>query len=139
MMTTKIDWSYLEKKRGDYQQEFLALTAESGIVPKPLGYNMVVRVMDVEEKTEGGIVLPSELKDKLQDGHDIGMVVSFGPTCYEGFKGCEGPADWGVKRYDFVEFKRYDGKPLRFEEFENYKSLADSDIHMVYSRFEGGE
>ena len=55
---------------------------------KPLGDRVVVKIMDREEKTQGGIVLPDTAKEKPQQG----KVVAVGPNASEkaGFELKEG-------------------------------------------------
>lgn len=102
----------------------------------PCGHRVLVKVKPVEEKTEGGIYLPEDLKRKELTGRDLGNVVAFGPTAYRGLSSCDGgPEEWGVKVGDTVEFNRYDGKVPRYgeinEEYKNFRILNDSDILAV--------
>lgn len=46
---------------------------------KPLGDRVVVKVLDVEERTQSGIVLPDTAKEKPQQGE----IVAVGPTAAE--------------------------------------------------------
>jgi len=115
-----------------YLEEFQSLVEESGICPQPTGFYLLVRVIDVEEKSAGGIVLGTNNElSREQAGYDIGVVIGFGSQCYKGFD-CVSPEQWGVKVGNHIEFRRYDGKPLRYEQFENYRNLTDSDVHLVY-------
>lgn len=102
---------------------------------KPCGHWVLVEVVEVEEKSAGGIVLPSDQVKKEQDGRDIGRVKSFGPIAYKSFVGCDGPEDWGVKEGDLVEFRRYDGKKPRlseeYESLNNLRLIQDNDIIAV--------
>lgn len=58
---------------------------------KPLGTYVLVKVKEIEEKTEGGIVIPEEFAKKEQAVTEQGVVVAFGPCCYKGWTGCESP------------------------------------------------
>ena len=46
---------------------------------KPLGDRVVVKVMDTEERTESGIVLPDTAKERPQQG----KIVAVGPSASE--------------------------------------------------------
>jgi co-chaperonin GroES (HSP10) len=102
---------------------------------RPAGHWVLVEIEPVEDKSAGGIVLPSEQVKKEHAGRDIGRVVSFGPIAYRSFVGCERPEDWGVKEGNLVEFRRYDGKMPRLAEKEeslkNYRLVQDNDIIAV--------
>lgn len=102
---------------------------------RPRGHFVLVEVIPVEEKTAGGIVLPSELVEREHGGRDIGKLVDIGPLAYKGFAHAEGPEDWGVKVGDLVEFNRYDGKQPRLaednEELKNLRIVNDNDIIAV--------
>jgi len=103
---------------------------------KPCGFHVLIE-MDVvdQEVTKGalaGFQLQSDNEQKREeDGHCIGKIVAFGPTCFKGYAGCEGPEDWGVKLHDMVEFKRYDGKIPLQDDLKQYRLINDSDILMV--------
>jgi co-chaperonin GroES (HSP10) len=103
---------------------------------RPLGHHIIVKVKPVEETTASGIIMHSanELQ-RERGGRDIGVIESFGPTAYQGFEGCTGPDDWGVKIGDTVEFNRYDGKVPRLaeehEEFKDFRIINDNDLLAV--------
>ena len=63
---------------------------------KPLGERVVIKVAQVEEKTAGGLVLPSSAKEKQQ----IGEILAIG-------NGVD--SDEGVNIGDTVFFKAYSG------------------------------
>jgi len=115
-----------------YLEEFKTLIKKSGICPVPTGFYLLVRVVDVEQISEGGILLGTDTElNREQEGYDIGVVMAFGSQCYKGFD-CAKPEQWGVSIGDHIEFRRYDGKPLRYKQFEKYRNLTDSDVHLVY-------
>lgn len=63
---------------------------------KPLGERVVIKVAEVEEKSAGGLVLPSSAKEKQQIGEIIAV-------------GNEIDSEDGVKIGDTVIFKTYTG------------------------------
>lgn len=63
---------------------------------KPLGERVVIKVAEVEEKSAGGLVLPSSAKEKQQIGEIIAV-------------GNEIDSEDGVKIGDTVIFKAYTG------------------------------
>jgi len=101
---------------------------------KPLGHHVLIEIIPVNFKSSGGIILSTETEgERERKGRDLAKIVAFGPTCYQGFADCKGPADWGVAIGDTVELSgRYDGKFSSVHEYDSkYKNLryvSDSDI-----------
>jgi len=58
---------------------------------KPLGNMVLIKAKKIEEKTSGGIILPEEHQDKQQAVEQTGEIISFGPTAFKRWKGCESP------------------------------------------------
>ena len=100
----------------------------------PLGYNVLVEILPVQVQSAGGVFMTStDEAERERKGRDIARVIAFGPTAYQGYAGCDKPADWGVKEGDIVELsQRYVGKFSRAGEYnkdyENYRYISDSDI-----------
>tara|TARA_R110000850_G_C9996087_1_gene467969 strand:+ start:19685 stop:20059 length:375 start_codon:yes stop_codon:yes gene_type:complete len=101
---------------------------------KPLGFNVLVKIIPVQVQSESGIILNSTNEEERErKGRDLAEVVAFGPIAFKGYAGCESPEDWGVKVGDVVELStRYDGKFTRASEYdkayENYRYVSDQDI-----------
>ena len=105
---------------------------------RPCGYRVLIKMDSVDKEiTEGalkGFKLGSDDEQKKEEhGHCIGRIVSFGPTAFKGYAGCESPEDWGAKVGDLVEFNRYDGKIPLGDTNEEYRIINDCDILMVVS------
>ncbi len=99
----------------------------------PYGYNILVKVNEVEETTASGIVIATATEHKReQGGHDVGVVVAIGPTAFMAYEGCEGDtpeeraAKWGVVIGETIQMERYQGKALDYSGFENYRVVTDS-------------
>lgn len=86
----------------------------------PLDDRVVVELMEAEEKTKGGILLPDTAKEKPQKG----KIVAVGPGRILK-DGKRVPLD--VKKGDVVLFGKYAGDEVRIDEKE-YKILRESDI-----------
>ena len=87
---------------------------------KPLGNRVIVEVAKEEEKSVGGIVLPSSAKEKSQTGTVIavgaGRVTDTGVTI-----------EMTVKAGDTVLFEKYAGTEVKYAGTE-YLVIKESDI-----------
>lgn len=90
---------------------------------KPLGDRIIVRVLEAEEKTKGGIVLPDTAKEKPQQGEIIavggGKVLENGKTV---------PLE--VKKGDKILFGKYSGDEVKIG-VDEYLIIRESDILVI--------
>ena len=87
---------------------------------RPLHDRVLIKVLDSEEKTVGGIIIPDTAKEKPQEGE----VVAVGP----GAKNEDGkvfPMD--VKVGDIVLFGKWSGTEVKIDGKE-YSIMKESDI-----------
>lgn len=87
---------------------------------RPLGDRVVVKVVEEEEKTKGGIILPDTAKEKPQQGKVL--AVGLGDILDSGERK---PMDVAVG--DTVIFSKYAGTEIKLEE-QDYLILRQSDI-----------
>jgi chaperonin GroES len=92
---------------------------------KPLGDRYIVKVLEKEDKTAGGIVLPDKAKEKPQEGEI--MAVGTGKTLDDGTK-----VQMELKTGDKVVFSKYAGSEVKIDG-EEYLILRQDDILAVYS------
>ena len=86
---------------------------------KPLADRVVVKAIEMEEKTKSGIVLPDTAKEKPQEGE----IMAVGPGRYE-----EGKlVPMNVKKGDRVLFAKYAGTEVKLDG-EEYRIMRESDI-----------
>jgi len=90
---------------------------------KPLGDKVLVKRLEAEEKTEGGIVLPDTAREKPQQGEvvDVGRGRALKDGSY---------ADFTVKKDDRVIFSSYAGTDVKFDG-EEYLIMSEEDILAV--------
>lgn len=90
---------------------------------KPLGNRVLLEVVEQEEKTTGGIVLPDSAKEKPQTAKVVavgdGRLLDNGET-----------APIQVKEGDQVVFEKYAGSEVKFEGTE-YLIVKDTDLVAV--------
>ncbi|HBT20761.1 MAG TPA: co-chaperone GroES [Peptococcaceae bacterium] len=87
---------------------------------KPLADRVVVKVIEAEEKTESGIVLPDTAKERPQQGE----VVAVGPEVAE-------KAGFEIKVGDKVIYSKYGGTEIKYKGEEYLILSCDSDILAV--------
>ena len=88
---------------------------------KPLGDRVLIEVLEAEEKTKGGIVLPDTAKERPQQGKVI--AVGKGKLLENGeIKPLE------VKEGDIVVFSKYAGTEVRTKDGDEYLILREDDI-----------
>jgi chaperonin GroES len=86
---------------------------------KPLGDRIVIKVLENEEKTKGGIVLPDTAKEKPQKGE----VLAVGSGEIVDGKRVE----LEVKVGDKIIFSKYAGTEIKLDD-EEYLILRQSDV-----------
>jgi len=93
---------------------------------KPLEDRIVIKQIEAEEKTAGGIYLPEAAKEKPQ----IGKVVAVGP----GRQLDNGKiSKMNVKKGDKVIYGKYMGNDVEIDG-EKYVILKESDVHGIVER-----
>ncbi len=92
---------------------------------KPLGDRIVVKVVEAEEKTASGIVLPDKAKERPQEGEVV--AVGTGKVLDNGTR-----LDMEVKVGDKVLYSKYAGTEVKFDG-EDYLILRQDDILALVS------
>ena len=87
---------------------------------RPLHDRVLIKVLDSEEKTSGGIIIPDTAKEKPQEGE----VVAVGPGARDS-NGKISPMD--VKTGDIVLFGKWSGTEVKIDGKE-YSIMKESDI-----------
>jgi len=93
---------------------------------RPLGDRIVVKTIEEEERTQGGIYLPDTAKEKPQQGEVI--AVGPGRVLENGQR-----VELEVKVGDRVIFAKYGGTEVKLEG-EEYLILRESDVLAVVDR-----
>ena len=92
----------------------------SGITP--VGYRVLVKPDALEEKTKGGIVIPTTMRDDHDRAQATGTVVALGEFAFK-----EWPVNWALTG-DRVLFSKYGGIHLTGADGELYRLLNDEQI-----------
>ena len=90
---------------------------------RPLHDRVLIKVLDSEEKTKGGIIIPDTAKEKPQEGE----IVAVGP----GAKTEDGKTvKMDVKVGDKVIFGKWSGTEIKIDNIE-YSIMKESDIMLI--------
>jgi len=93
---------------------------------RPLHDRVLIKVLDSEEKTSGGIIIPDSAKEKPQEGE----VVAVGP----GTRSEDGKIiSMDVKIGDIVLFGKWSGTEVKIDGTE-YSIMKESDIMGIAKR-----
>lgn len=93
---------------------------------KPLADRVIVKPMETEEKTKGGIIVPDTAKEKPVEG--IIIAVGPGKVTEEGKQ-----VKLEVKEGDKVLYGKYSGTEVTVEG-EEYLIMRESDIFAIISK-----
>jgi chaperonin GroES len=94
---------------------------------KPLGDRVLLEVLEAEEKTKGGIVLPDTAKEKPQEG----KVIAVGKGRVDK-DGKVQPLE--VKPGDRVLFSKYGGTEVTTKEGQEYLIVREEDILAIMTK-----
>lgn len=111
-----------------YSAEKEVNQAVANRIPEPSGYKLLIKPLEVKEKTDSGIYMPDALKQAEQTASVIGFVVKAGPDAYgDKDKFPNGPY---CKEGDFVIFRSYSGTRFKIEKQE-FRLINDDTVEAV--------
>lgn len=91
----------------------------------PMGYNVLVALDVLEEKTIGGIILPTKHIDRENSASEKGRIIAVSQMAFRG-------GDWdGVTVPEVgsaVLFQRYAGTEFEGDDGKKYRIIADADL-----------
>ncbi|MFH1856579.1 MAG: co-chaperone GroES [Candidatus Omnitrophota bacterium] len=93
---------------------------------KPLGDRVLIKVLDPEEKTKGGIIIPDTAKEKPQQGKVV--AVGTGKVKKDGTR-----IPMELKEGDKVLFSKYSGNEFTTAEGEELLVIKEEDILAVFA------
>jgi len=96
---------------------------EHASLPKPVGWQILIAMPEVEERTEGGIIKADVTKDIESTSTVIGLILAMGDQCYSDEERF-GQTPW-CKEGDFVLIGAYKG--VRFKIFDKEFRLINDD------------
>ena len=97
-------------------------------IPEPTGYKLLIKPLEVKEKTDAGIYMPDSLKSAEQTASVIGFVVKAGPDAYQ--DNDKLPNGAYCKEGDFVIFRSYSGTRFKIDNQE-FRLINDDTVEAV--------
>ena len=98
------------------------MTNESGIYPVDI--KVLVKMPEVEKKTEGGIIIPEDAREKKKYDQREGILVAVSPDAFE---------DWldPPRVGDHVLYDRYSGSTVEGDDGALYRLINDVEIGAI--------
>ena len=97
-------------------------------LPEPTGYRLLITIPEISEKTQGGVIVPDELKSAEETASIIGFVLKVGVDAYKDeSRFSDGP--W-CKVGDFVIFRSYSGTRYKIQGKE-FRIINDDTVEAV--------
>lgn len=97
-------------------------------LPKPQGYKMLIALPELEEKTDGGVIIPGATLDREQTASIVGFVIELGPLCY--MDANKFPTGAWCKQGDWVIFRAYSGTRIKVHGKE-FRLINDDTVEAV--------
>lgn len=120
----------LSVKRVEYADAPYFGTNQSGRVP--LGDRVLIRPDIALTKTQGGIELPDDIKDRMQLSSSSGVVVELGDGAFRwNFDGTRPWEGYRPQPGDHVDFERYAGKVVMGDDGNEYRVVDYKSIGCV--------
>ena len=95
------------------------------LLPKPVGYRLLVRPYQPKQKTKGGLYLTEKTLETQQLTTVVGFVVKMGDLCYKDDK--KFPTGPWCKEGQFVVYGRYAGARFKTK-YGEHRILNDDEI-----------
>ncbi len=95
------------------------------ILPKPVGYRMLIRPWSGEKKTKGGILITESTQETIEMTTVVGLVILMGDLCYKDEK--KFPNGAWCKEGQFVIYGRYAGSRFKTK-YGEHRILNDDEI-----------
>jgi len=111
-----------------YSAEKTVESSTAKKIPEPSGYKLLIKPLEVKEKTDSGIYITDTLKNAEHTASVIGFVVKAGPDAYKDTeKFPNGPY---CKEGDFVIFRSYSGTRFKVDKQE-FRLINDDTVEAV--------
>jgi len=97
-------------------------------LPEPRGYKILIALPEIEEKSEGGIIKPSEFRHEESIATVVGWVMSMGPDAYANKD--RFPSGPYCQVGDWVVFRAFSGTRIKVHGKE-FRLINDDTVEAV--------
>lgn len=97
-------------------------------LPEPKGYKMLIALPELEEKTDSGIYLPDQVRERESLSTVVGFVLKMGSLAYKDEK--KFPDGAWCKEGDWVVFRSYSGTRVKIHGRE-FRIINDDTVEAV--------
>ena len=97
-------------------------------LPEPSGYKILISIPEHEEKTDGGIYIPDQVKTAEETASIVGLVIKMGSLAY--YDDEKFPTGPYCKEGDFVIFRSYSGTRMKVKGKE-FRLINDDTVEAV--------
>ena len=97
-------------------------------LPEPVGYRILIALPELEEKTDSGIYLPEQVREKASLATVVGFVLKMGSLAYKD-PGKFPDGAW-CKEGDWVLFRAYSGTRIKIHGRE-FRIINDDTVEGV--------
>lgn len=102
--------------------------AKASQLPYPQGFKLLIALPEMEEKTDGGVIIPGQTLDREQTASICGFVIDLGPLAYQDDK--KFPTGPWCKKGDWVIFRSYSGTRFKVHGKE-FRLINDDTVEAV--------
>ena len=100
-------------------------------LPEPVGWRILIGLVETEEKTTGGIIKPDDYRHVEQVSSVVGLVLKMGPLCYQDAdKFGEAKEPW-CKKGDCVLIPPFAGIRLVHKNGQEFRLINDDTVQGV--------
>jgi co-chaperonin GroES (HSP10) len=97
-------------------------------LPEPRGFKILIALPELEEKTDGGIYLPEQVRNTEALATVVGFVLKMGDLCYQDEK--KFPNGPWCNEGDWVVFRAYSGTRIKIHGRE-FRLINDDMVEAV--------
>lgn len=108
------------------------MSNQSGIIP--MGFKVLVKIKELEEKTKGGIIIPTDTREKEEAASQIATIVDYGRAAFT-IGVADLPNEWDIKPEvgNKVVLNRYAGITIEGNDKKEYRLVNDKEILAILS------
>ena len=93
-------------------------------LPNPCSYHILVALPKQDEKTDGGIYITDDVREREETASITAMVMALGPDCYVETPQRKFPSGAYCKEGDFIVMRSYSGTRLEVKG-EKFRLITD--------------